>query len=117
MLIRHYQPGDEEAQARIYNTAASRLPSFKPATAEEVARRYQAPTFDPATRFYAVARGEVVGYAVFDRNGRISYPWCLPESDDVQGPLFDAVLEAMTRLGLREAWAAYRADWTPVLEG
>ena len=31
MLIRTYQPGDEQAQARIYNAAAGSLPAFKPA--------------------------------------------------------------------------------------
>ena len=39
MQIRSYQPGDELAQARIYNVAAGSLPGFKPAKPEEIARR------------------------------------------------------------------------------
>lgn len=116
MLIRHYQPGDEATQALIYNAAAGALPRFKPATAEEVARRYRAADFDPSTRFYAVEDGETVGYSVFDTSGRVSYPWCLPGQERAQAPLLDAVLETMTNRGFVEAWAAYRADWTPVLD-
>ncbi len=117
MHIRHYQPGDEEAQARVYNTAAGLLPRFKPATAEEITRRYKAPSFDPSSRFYAIEDSQIVGYAGFDRNGRISYPWCLTGREQVQEPLLDAVLTAMIGLGLTEAWAAYRGDWTPILDG
>ncbi len=116
MLIRHYQPGDEEAQARIFNTAAGSLPRFKPATAEEIARRYQATDPNPATKFYATVNGEVVGYAVINPNGRISYPWCLPEARIMREPLLRAVLAAVNQRGDTEAWAAYRADWTPVLD-
>ena len=42
MQIRSYQPGDELAQARIYNTAAGSLPGFKPAKPEEITRRFHA---------------------------------------------------------------------------
>jgi hypothetical protein len=41
MHIRHYQPGDEPAQARVYTTAAGALPGFKPASADEIARRFR----------------------------------------------------------------------------
>jgi len=116
MPIRSYQPGDEQIQASIYNRAAGSLPGFKPAKAEEICRRYQAADFDPESRCYAVERSEVVGYAVFGENGRISYPWCLPEAEEWREPLLAAVLAAMARRRLPEAWAAYRADWSPVLE-
>src|SRR3954452_6694113 len=33
----------------------------------------------------------------------------------MRGPLLEAVLEALRRRGHPEAWAAYRADWEPVL--
>src|SRR4051812_112053 len=115
MRIRPYQPGDEVAQAAIYNAAAGRLPHFKPATADEIARRYRSAEADPATRFYAVEDGRVVGYAVFDPNGRLSYPWCLEGHDAARDPLLEAVLTAMTGRALTEARAAYRADWSPVL--
>jgi hypothetical protein len=116
MPIRRDQPGDELAQARIYNQAAGSLPGFKPATAEEIARRYRAVDRDPASRYYAVEDGEVVGYAVFGSNGRLSYPWCLPGAESWREPLLETVLTAMRQRGLPEAWAAYRADWKPVLE-
>jgi L-amino acid N-acyltransferase YncA len=115
MLIRPYQPGDESAQVRIYNITASALPSFKPANVDEVTRRYRTADPDPAAKFYAVADGAVVGYAVYNPNGRISYPWCLPEHQDRREPLLEAVLSEMRRRGLPEAWAAYRSDWEPVI--
>src|SRR5438105_2386744 len=76
MQIRNFEPGDEAAQVGIYNEAAGSLPRFKPATLDEVRRRSKATDFDPGTRFYAVDGGQVVGYAVFQANGRVSYPWC-----------------------------------------
>jgi L-amino acid N-acyltransferase YncA len=115
MRIRHYQPGDEETQAAIYNAAAGALPAFKPATAEEVARRYRTTDPDPASKLYAEEGGRVVGYAVFNPNGRVSYPWCLPEAQGHREPLLEALLSEMRRRGVTEAWAAYRADWGPVL--
>ncbi len=115
MAIRLFQSGDEQKQASIYNAAAGSLPGFKPAKAEEVSRRYQAVDFDPGSRFYAVDNGEVVGYAVFGENGRISYPWCLPLAQAWREPLLEAVLAEMGKRRLSEAWAAYRADWSSVL--
>jgi hypothetical protein len=116
MLIRTYRPGDEQAQARVYNAAAGTLPASKPASPEEIARRYEGDVDDPGSRYYAEVDGEVVGYAVFCASGRISYPWCLPGAEDVREPLLAAVLLEMNRRGMPEAWATYRADWSAVLE-
>jgi hypothetical protein len=116
MPIRSYQTGDEQAQARIYNTVAGRLPAFKPSTADEIIRRYQPGDPDAASRYFAVENGEVVGYAVFGSNGRVSYPWCLPGAEAQREPLLDTVLAAMQTRGLPEAWAAYRGDWTGVVD-
>ena len=116
MRIRTYQPGDEQAQAHIYNSAAGSLPAFKPATPEEIARRSQGADADPGARFYAVADGEILGYGVFCANGRISYPWCLAGAEPVRDPLLEAVLAEMKRRDMPEAWAAYRADWSGVLD-
>ena len=91
MPIRSYQPGDESAQVRIYNAAAAPLPCFKPANVDEVARRYRTVDPDPSAKFYAVEEGAVVGYAVFNPNGRISYPWCLPEAQAMREPFAAAV--------------------------
>jgi hypothetical protein len=114
MRIRNYQEGDEAAQAAIYNEMAAALPKFKPATAEEVRRRCRARDFDPGTRFYAEENGQVVGYATWQANGRVSYPWCRPGHEALAEPLFQAVLEGMKRAGLKSAFAAYRGDWTVV---
>lgn len=111
MQIRIYQPGDEGAQAEVYNVAARSFPKFKPATAVEVARRCQAADFDPATRFYAEENARVVAYAVFLPNGRVSYPWCLPGYESTREPLFQRVLDALKKRGIPKAFAAYRADW------
>ena len=116
MQIRSYQPGDELPQTRIYNTAAAALPGFKPGKTEEVARRIHAGDFDPHAMFYATDNGEVVGYEVFGSSGRISAPWCLPGAESVQKPLLETTLAEMKKRGLPEAWAAYRADWSPVLD-
>jgi hypothetical protein len=114
MRIRQYQSGDEAAQARVFNAAAAALPAYKPASTEEVARRYCSDP-DPQSRFYAVEGDEVVGYAVFNPNGRVSYPWCLPGFEAARGPLLSGVIASMTARGLPEAWVAYRADWSPLL--
>jgi hypothetical protein len=114
MSIRAYQPGDETAQVRIYNIAAAALPGFKPANVDEVARRYRTVDPDPASKLYDVEAGDVVGYAVFNPNGRISYPWCLPEAQGRRASLLEAVLDAMRGRGHRDAWAAYRGDWEPL---
>ena len=116
MPIRSYQTGDEHAQSEIYNAVAGSLPGFKPSTAAEIARRYQGADPDPESRYFAVENGEVVGYAVFGPNGRISYPWCLPGAEAYREPLLETVLAEMRNRGIAEAWAAYRGDWSPVLD-
>ena len=114
MLIRPFQPGDEAAQVRVFNAAALALPAFKPASLEEVDRRYRVADSDPNARLYVTEGDEVVAYAVFNPNGRVSFPWCLPGHEATRGPLFTRLLEAMRDRGFGEAWAAYRADWLPV---
>jgi hypothetical protein len=116
MNIRNYLVGDDAIQAEIYNEAAAELPKFKPATAADVSRRSQSPDFDPNSRFYAVVGGQVVGYANFHANGRISYPWCRKGQEGAAEPLFQIVLQTMKERKLRLAFAAYRADWLPQKE-
>jgi hypothetical protein len=111
MKIRTYQAGDEEAQVAIYNEAAAHLPRFKAATVAEVRRRCTAADFDPGTRFFAEDDGQVIGYATFHANGRVSYPWCRSGSEHLAEPLFQHVLQAMRQRGQRLAFAAYRSDW------
>jgi hypothetical protein len=113
--IRPYQPGDEEAQARIYNAATGPLPGFKPASPEEIARRYRTIDADPSSKRFAVEEDEVVGYAVLNPNGRVSVPWCMPRAEAARVPLLNAILDEARRRGLAEVWAAYRGDWEPVL--
>jgi hypothetical protein len=115
MVIRAYLPGDETTQVAIFNASAAGLPGFKPATVDEVARRYRTVDPDPASKLYADEDGEVVGYAVFNPNGRVSYPWCLPHAQAQRGPLLESVLAAMCQRGHTEAFAVYRGDWEPVL--
>lgn len=109
--IRTYQVGDEKHQAAIYNEAAAGLPRFKPATVVEIARRRQDAEFDPETHFFAEEDGQVVGYALFHANGRVSYPWCRPGYEHLADPLAQRVLLAMTERGLPTAAVAYRGDW------
>jgi hypothetical protein len=114
--IRHYQPGDEAAQVAIFNVAAAGLPKFKPATLVEVQRRVRARDFDPSSRLYVEVGGEVVGYGTINKNGRVSYPWCLPGHESHREPLFEAMLAAMRARQAKAAFAAYRKDWVPVGE-
>lgn len=116
MTIRTFLPGDEAAQVALYNEAAADLPKFKPATLAEVKRRTAARDFDPGQRFFALHDGQPVGYAVFNANGRVSYPWCRAGHEDQAGPLFDSVLTALRQRGVRRILAAYRADWGRVLD-
>jgi GNAT superfamily N-acetyltransferase len=112
VVIRAYQPGDEATQVAIYNAATAGMPGFKPATVGEVARRFGAADFDPASKLYGVCDGRVVGYVAFSPNGRVSVPWSLPDAGHVCPDLIAAALAAMQARGIRRAWAAYRADWT-----
>lgn len=111
MTIRTYQRGDEAAQVSIYNDAAGELPKFKPATLDEIRRRFRGPDFDPSTHLFALDGELVTGYATFHANGRVSYPWCRKGRESSAEPLFAALLEAMRGRGLRRAFAAYRGDW------
>jgi hypothetical protein len=116
LRIRTFEHGDETVQASIYNEAAGALPKFKPAAAQEVLRRVNAPDFDPQTRFYAEKDGKIVAYAAFNANGRVSTPWCRKGYEELAGPLFDHTLQAMRQHGHRKVFAAYRGDWVPVLD-
>lgn len=114
MRIRTYQTGDESVQTSIYNRAAGDLPRFKPATTQEIQRRCRARDFDPGAHFFVEEMGVVVGYAQFQANGRVSYPWTVPGHEEFAGPLFAHMLETMKVRGLRKAFAAYRPDWLRV---
>lgn len=116
MIIRQYRPGDEAAQVAIFNVAAAGLPKFKPATLVEVQRRVRARDFDPGLRLYAEVESQIVGYGVANKNGRVSYPWCLPGHEQVGEPLFDALLTALRARNVPKAFAAYRHDWAPIGE-
>lgn len=114
MNIRTFQTGDEFAQLKIYNTAASALTKFKPASIVDIQRRIKAKDFDPATRLYAEEGGALVGYCTFQRNGRIGYPWCLPGHEAAAKPLFERTLQGMKAQGIAKAFCAYRKDWPAV---
>jgi hypothetical protein len=114
--IRTFQPGDEVAQAGLYNMAAFRLPGFKPSTADDVKRRTRSRKFDPTSRFYAEVDGQVVGYCNLEpEQGRVSYPWCKPGYESAAAPLFEAVVRSARDRGIRTLFTAYRRDWEPVL--
>jgi hypothetical protein len=112
--ISPYQPGCEFEQLKVYNTAASALPKFKPASLVELQRRTTARDFDPSTRFYAYENAQVVGYCTYQKNGRLSYPWCLPGHEAIAEPLFVHTLEAMKAKGITRVFTAYRKDWPQI---
>jgi hypothetical protein len=112
VTIRTFQPGDEVAQAEIYNDRASGLPGYKPATPDDVRRRSRARDFDPAARLLAVEGDRVVGYATIQPGGRVSYPWCRAGAESHAEPLFAAALAELAHRGAPRASAAYHKDWT-----
>jgi hypothetical protein len=114
--IRTFERGDEAAQVAIYNEAAGPLPKYKPAKIEEVTRRVNAPDFDASMRFYAIQAGQAVAYVVFNRNGRVGFPWCRKGHEQLAGPLFDHMLGDMSKRGYRRVFTAYRGDWPTVLD-
>jgi hypothetical protein len=114
VTVRTYQPGDEAAQADVFNAAAAGLTGFRPATAEEVRRRFTGRDFDPAGSFYLERDGRVVGYASVHPDGRVGFPWCLPGHEAGAEELWQVVLAAARDRGLTRLWAAYRADWPGV---
>jgi hypothetical protein len=114
--IRVFQAGDDAAQVSIYNEAAASLSGFKPATLDEVRRRARDPAFDPRARFLALVDDRPVGYANFQVNGRVSFPWCRPGHEFVAEQLLDHVLETMRARAMPRAWVAYRADWKAQLD-
>jgi hypothetical protein len=114
--IRSYGPGDDAAQVSIYNEAAAHLPRFKPATLDEVRRRSRGPSCDASARFVAAVDGRPMGYATFQTNGRVSFPWCRKGHENVAESLLERVLATMKERGLRRAFAAYRPEWTGPLD-
>lgn len=117
MKIRTFEPGDELRQATVYNLAAGHLPGFRPASADDVRRRTRGRSFDPATRFFAEANGQTVGYCVLEpATGRIGFPWCQPGYESAAPLLLEAALRAARDRGLTRLFAAYRRDWSAVLD-
>jgi hypothetical protein len=116
MEIRTYRAGDEAAQVSIYNEAAAELPKFKTATLDEVRRRARGADYDPSARFLALESGRPVGYAVFQANGRVSFPWCRKGQEAAAQPLLERVLHTMKERGHTRAFAAYRSDWPAQLQ-
>jgi len=112
VAIRTFQPGDEDSQVAIYNAVAAKLPGFKPATPDEVRRRQRSKSFDAHWRFFALHENQPVGYIVLNRNGRVSYPWCLPGHESWQCPLLEAVRTAARQANFKRLTVAYRGDWT-----
>jgi hypothetical protein len=110
--IRSYQPGDEDGQVAVFNAAAADLPTFVPASADEVRRRFRARDFDPLSRLYAEVGSTVVGYIALKPDGRLSYPWCLPGHEHHGPALLTAALERLRMQGLPRAYAAYRNSWS-----
>jgi hypothetical protein len=82
----------------------------------EIQRRTSARDFDPGTRFYAEDQGNVVGYCMFQTNGRVGYPWCLPGHEAAAEPLLARALQAMKEKGIRKAFCAYRKDWPAITD-
>src|SRR5260221_11873565 len=106
MGLRTFKPGDETAKVSIYNEAAAELPKFKPASLDEVRRRCLSSDFDKNSVVFAEDDNQLVGYATFAKNGRVSYPWCRKGKDAWADLRFQAVLEALRKAGHASAFAS-----------
>jgi predicted N-acetyltransferase YhbS len=116
MIIRNWKPGDAEHEARIYNTAAARLPGFTAVSADEIRRGTSARTFDPNSRFLAEDDGQIVAYITFEPSGRVEMPWCLPGQEKMAHLLMSAALRALADRRLTRVYGACRSDWRDQIE-
>jgi hypothetical protein len=116
MLIRNCLPADVEREAVVYNTAAARLPGFRPVTPDQVRRLTTTRAAEPATRLCAEDDGRLVGYVSFEPNGRIQCPWCLPGHEKLAHQLFGAALRTLHERKVPKAFAACRPDWAHQVE-
>ena len=117
MPIPTYQPGDEQAQARIYNTVACPLPGFKPTSAEEIwlgaAIRPWTPSRRPSSTRSRTVRWSATSFSIPTAASAI--PGVLRSTRRCQTPCWRSA-GAMSTRRYAEAWTTYRADWSPVLE-
>lgn len=60
--IKTYEEKFIEEQARIGREATKDWTQYRQTPAEELRKTYSVPGFDPSTRFYALLKGELVGY-------------------------------------------------------
>jgi len=109
MIIRNCLPGDTDKEAAVYNVAAAHLPGYRPLTIDDVRR-------SNGSRFYAEDNGRVVGFAAFEPNGRIQYPWCLPGHEMAAHQLFGQVMRTLADRKVPRAHAVCRADWPQQVE-
>jgi hypothetical protein len=116
MIVRNFLQGDAESEARIYNTAASRLPGFIAATAEDIRRGTSGRSFDANARFYAEDDNRVVAFANFEPHGRVNYPWCLPGHEKMAHVLIASMLRAQAERKIPRAYATLRSDWRDQIE-
>ena len=116
MLIRNCLPTDAEHEAVVYNTAASRLPGFRPVTPEQVRRVVTTRASEHLTRYCAEDDGRLVGYVSYEPNGRVNYPWCLPGHEKMAHELFRTALRSLAERKVHRAYAACRGDWADQLE-
>ena len=115
MIIRTCQPGDADHEAAVYNAAASRLPGFRPVSADDVRRGIHG-RFEPGTRYFAEDGGKVVGYVTFEATGRVHHPFCLPGYEKLAHMLFVSALRDLAGRQVPRACAACRADWADQVE-
>jgi hypothetical protein len=109
MIIRNCLPGDTDKEAAVYNVAAAHLPGFRPLTIDDVRR-------SNGSRFYAEDNGRVVGFAAFETNGRVHYPWCLPGHETTAHQLMGQVMRTLAERKVSRAHAVCRADWPQQVE-
>jgi hypothetical protein len=109
--LRAYQPGDEEAHARIFNELASTWPGFEPLTAANILRSTRKRGFSPQSRLSVEVAGQVVAYITTRTDGRVTAPWCQPGHESAATPLIQAALDQLRQANLPRAYFVTRHDW------
>jgi hypothetical protein len=104
-LIRTYETGDENQEYEISIQISLGMVWPYGHTVEELRQDISSPRFDPRSRIYAFADGEMVAYTFFwisranrfrPKTARLSYPWHLPGHQGAAEPLILRALEILT---------------------
>jgi hypothetical protein len=108
-----------DEQARIGIEATKGWTQYRQTPAEELRRTYSGPSFDPSTRFYALLKGELVGFltasiasSAGEKTAVIRLPLVKKGHDSAQKELMDHALKALKEKGVSVITTDVARGWT-----